>query len=533
MALNTTGIPPLQFTALDDITAQYNKVRATFRSGRTKDVEYRKQQIRRLYWAIVDNAKLIELALNKDMGKSNFEANISEIDWCKQECLDAVDNLDKWIKDEGIPHMPLQFLAMKPRIRNEPLGVILNIGAYNFPFQLNVTPLVGAIAAGNTFVLKPSEISPHSAMVLKKIMDEALDPDCYVCFNGGIDETKHILEHKFDKIVFTGGKRTGTIIAQKAAETLTPVLLELGGQNPAFITRKGDLKIAARRLMWQKCLNAGQVCLSHNYALVERCVLNKFIEEVKKQYAEMMPQGAKASPDFSRIVNQGHFNRIKKMLDNSRGKIVMGGSMDETDFFIEPTVVLVDDINDSMVVEESFGPIWSIVPFDTLDEAINIANQVDPTPLALFAFGSDAETEKVINSVTSGGATINDGFFHAMLNPSPIGGIGSSGTGNYHGYFSFKAFSHQRSIAKVPTWADKLLRVRYMPYSASELKRHHRISEKKPNFDRNGQLVKGLKYWFAVLLSLGSKNAASFALRWGVLIALAVTLGLKRNSLGL
>ncbi|EHK27182.1 uncharacterized protein TRIVIDRAFT_175915 [Trichoderma virens Gv29-8] len=533
MALNTTGIPPLQFTALDDITAQYNKVRDTFRSGRTKDVEYRKQQIRRLYWAIVDNAELIELALNKDMGKSNFEANITEIDWCKQECLDAVDNLDKWIKDEGIPHMPVQFWAMKPHIRNEPLGVILNIGAYNFPFQLNLTPLVGAIAAGNTFVLKPSEISPHSAMVLKKIMDESLDPDSYICINGGIDETKHILEHKFDKIVFTGGRRTGTIIAQKAAETLTPVLLELGGQNPAFITRKGDLKIAARRLLWQKCLNAGQVCLSQNYALVERCVLNKFIDEVKKQYAEFMPQGAKASPDFSRIVNQGHFNRIKKMLDNSKGRIVMGGAIDESEFFIEPTVVLVDDINDSMVVEESFGPIWSIIPFDTLDEAINIANQVDPTPLALFTFGSDAENEKVLSSVTSGGATINDGFFHAMLNQSPIGGIGSSGTGNYHGYYSFKTFSHQRSIAKVPGWADKLLRVRYMPYSTSELKRHRRINGKKPDFDRNGQLVKGLKYWVTMLLSLGSKNAAGFALRWGVLIALAVTLGLKRNFLGL
>ncbi|KAL7936593.1 Aldehyde/histidinol dehydrogenase [Trichoderma chlorosporum] len=533
MALKATAIPPLEISSLDDITAQYNKVRATFRSGRTKDVEYRKQQIRRLYWAIVDNAELIQLALNKDMGKSSFEANISEIDWCKQECLLAVDNLDKWVEGESIPHMPLHFWAMKPHIRNEPLGVILNIGAYNFPFQLCVTPLVGAIAAGNTFVLKPSEMSPHSAMVLKKIMEESLDPDAYVCLNGGVEETKHILEHKFDKITFTGGRRTGTIIAQKAAETLTPVLLELGGQNPAFVTRKGDLKIAARRLLWQKVLNAGQVCLSHNYVLVERCVLNKFIDELKKQYATFMPQGAKASPEYSRIINQGHFNRLKKMLDNSRGKIVMGGDMDETDFFIEPTVVLVDDINDSMMVEESFGPIWSIIPFDTVDEAINIANQVDPTPLALSTFGSDAENEKIINNVTSGGATMNDGFFHAMLNQSPIGGIGTSGTGNYRGYFSFKAFSHQRSIARVPGWADKLLRVRYMPYSSSELKRHRAMSEKKPNFDRNGQLVKGLKYWLTVLLSLGSKNTAGFALRWGVLVALAVTLALKRNSLGL
>ncbi|KAL7816507.1 Aldehyde/histidinol dehydrogenase [Trichoderma aethiopicum] len=538
MALATTGtgtgsIPPLEFTSFDDITAKHKTLRATFRSGRTKDVEYRKQQIRRLYWAIVDNAELMELALHKDMRKSRFEANISEIDWCKQECLDAVAGLDDWIRDEPVRGLPLQFLPMKPRIRHEPLGTILNIGAYNFPFQLNFTPLVGAIAAGNTVLLKPSELAPHSAMVIRKIVDEALDPESYACVNGSVDETKHVLEHKFDKIVFTGGRRTGTIIAQKAAETLTPVLLELGGQNPAFVTRKGDVKLAARRLLWQKCLNAGQVCLSHNYVLVERCILNKFIEEVKKQYAVFMPQGAKASPDFSRIVNQGHFNRLKKMLDSSKGTIVMGGSMDESDFFIEPTVVLVNDIHDSMIVEETFGPIWSILPFDTLDEAINIAHEVDPTPLALFTFGSDAENEKVLNSVTSGGATVNDGFFHSMLNQTPIGGVGSSGMGNYHGYYSFKAFSHQRPIAKVPAWTDKLLRVRYMPYSASEYKRHRRINSLKPNFDRDGRVVKGLRYWISVLLSLGSKSAAGLVFRWGVLVAMAVTLGLKRKSLGM
>lgn len=533
MALKIGAIPALQPTALDEITARYNTLRATFKSGRTKDVEYRKQQLRRLYWSFVDNTELIELCLSQDMHKSKFESHISEIDWCKQECLDAVQHLDKWVRDETIDNMPLQFWPMKPRIRNEPLGTILNIGAYNFPFQTNVTALVGAIAAGNTFILKPSELSPASCMVLQKIFDDALDPESYVCVQGGLEQTKHVLEHKFDKIAFTGGRRTGTIIAKKAAETLTPVLLELGGQNPAFVTRNADLKLAARRLLWQKVLNAGQVCLSHNYVLIERCVQNKFIDELNKQYKEFMPEGAKASPDYSRVVNKTHYERLKKMVDNSKGKIVMGGSMDESDFFIEPTVVLVDDVNDSMVVEESFGPVWSILPYDTLDEAINMANEIDPTPLALFTFGSDKENEKVLKNVTSGGATINDGFFHAMLNPLPLGGIGTSGMGNYHGYFSFKTFSHQRSIAKVPGWADKLLRVRYMPYSWGDLKRHHRMAAPKPNFDRNGNLTKGLKYWLTMLLSLGSKSAAGFVFRLGVVLAMAVTLRLKRDSLGL
>lgn len=394
MALKIGAIPPLQPTALDEITARYNTLRATFKSGRTKDVEYRRQQLRRLYWSFIDNTELIELCLNQDMHKSKFESHITEIDWCKQECLDAVQHLDKWVQDETIDNMPMQFWLMKPRIRNEPLGVILNIGAYNFPFQTNVTALVGAIAAGNTFILKPSELSPASCMVLQKIFDDALDPESYVCVQGGLEQTKHVLEHKFDKIVFTGGRRTGTIIAKKAAETLTPVLLELGGQNPAFVTRHADLKLAARRLLWQKVLNAGQVCLSHNYVLIERCVQNKFIGELNKQYKEFMPEGAKASPDYSRVVNKTHYERLKKMVDNSKGKIVMGGSMDESDFFIEPTVVLVDDVKDSMVVEESFGPVWSILPYDTLDEAINMANEIDPTPLALFTFGSDKENEK-------------------------------------------------------------------------------------------------------------------------------------------
>lgn len=394
MASKTDTISPFAVTALDEISTNVNTLQKTFRSGKTKDMQYRLQQIRRLYWAIRDNAPLIEEALRKDLGKSQYEANMSEIDWCLNECLDMVANAEKWTKDQKIVGMSLTYWAMKPRIRFEPLGTILIIGAFNFPFQLTLTPLIGAIASGNTAVLKPSELSPYSAMVLKKIMDESLDPESYVCINGALAESKHILEHKFDKIVFTGGKKTGTIIAQKAAETLTPVLLELGGQNPAFITKNADVKLAARRLLWQKSLCAGQVCLSHNYVLVERSIVSKFIGEVNSQYRTFMPQGAKASPDYARIVNKGHFLRLKKMLDSSKGKIVMGGSLDESELFIEPTVMLVDDIEDSMMVEESFGPIWSIMPFDSLDDAIDIANKVDPTPLALFTFGSDDENNK-------------------------------------------------------------------------------------------------------------------------------------------
>lgn len=392
--MSKSVVPQYAASSFDAITSAHETLRTTYRTTKTKDMQFRLQQVRKLYWGICDNAALMEEALRLDMRKCKFESNLTEIEFAKNECMAFSANLEKWAKDEPVVNLPMQFWPMRPRIRNEALGTILIIGAYNYPFMLNLTPLVGAIAAGNTVLLKPSELSPNCAMVCKKIMDEYLDPDCYRCVIGQVDETKHIMEHKFDKVVFTGGKKTGTIIAKKAAETLTPTLLELGGQNPAFVTKNADVKLAARRLMWQKSLNAGQVCLSHNYVLIDRSVLSEFIGEINKQYRVMMPKGAQASADFSRLPNKGHFDRLKGMLDNSKGKIVMGGKMDEDDLFIEPTAVLVDDVADSMVVEESFGPIWSIFPVDSLDQAISIANTVDPTPLSLNTFGSDAENEK-------------------------------------------------------------------------------------------------------------------------------------------
>lgn len=392
----TTTIPPFEATSLEAIPATVDKLRGTFRTSRTKDIQFRLKQLRKLYWGLVDYTPLMEEALIKDLRKGKHEGTVTEINWCKTECIDMINNLEKWAKDEHVVNVPVSFWAMKHRIRFEPYGVVLVIGSFNYPFQLNITPVIGAISAGNTVVLKPSEHSPHSAMVLRKIFEEYLDPECYICVNGDLPQSQALLNQKYDKIVFTGGKAVGTIVAKKAAETLTPVVLELGGQNPAFVTKNADIKLAARRLLWAKCLNAGQVCLSQNYVLVERSVLSKFIGELHASYRVFMPHGAKASPDYCRIVNKPNYDRIKGMLDNTKGKIIMGGSTDESEFFIEPTVVLVEDIEDSMMTQESFGPIFSLVAFDTLDKAIDIANKVDPTPLSLFTFGTDEENNKGI-----------------------------------------------------------------------------------------------------------------------------------------
>lgn len=333
-------------------------------------------------------------ACTQDLGKPTFETYLSEIDWCKNDIIFVTKNLAKWMKDEKAPDIPLTNSLLNPRIRKEPLGTVLVLGAYNFPIQLSLGPFIGAIAAGCTAVLKPSEVSPATAMVLQKIVQEYLDPSAYAVVNGGIPESNTLLNEKWDKIFYTGGSAVGTIIAKKAAETLTPVCLELGGRNPAFITKNADPRLAARRMLWGKLHNAGQVCISQNYIMVEKEILPQFIEQLKIALLEFYPNGQKSSPDFARIVNARHFQRIKKMVDDSQGKILIGGEMDASENFIEITVVQVKDTNDSMIVDESFGPLIPLLAVDNIEEAIKTANSVHSTPLGLYAFGTKKETDR-------------------------------------------------------------------------------------------------------------------------------------------
>lgn len=261
-------------------------------------------------------------------------------------------------------------------------------------------PVIGAIAAGNTVVIKPSENAPRSAAVMQKICEASLDPSCYSIVQGGVPETQALLAERWDKIFFTGGANVGRIIAKAAAPHLTPVVLELGGINPAIITKNADPRLVARRMLWGKTLNAGQVCTSQNYLLVDKAIVPHVVEEFKKAYAEFYPKGAKDSPDYSRIINETHFQRLKSMLDNTKGKILLGGTMDEKELFIEPTVIQVDSVEDSLCTQESFGPFIPILPVENLDEAINLANGVQSTPLGLYPFGSKAEIAKSTNPLT-------------------------------------------------------------------------------------------------------------------------------------
>ncbi|KAF2475341.1 aldehyde dehydrogenase [Lindgomyces ingoldianus] len=506
-------LPPFEHTPIDSIASTVNGIRASFLSHKTRPLEFRLAQLRKLYWGLSDNKDLIIEACKKDLGKPTFETYLTEVSWCMNDIVFMSKNVARFAKDESAQDIPLTNRLFAPKIRKDPLGTVLIIGAYNFPIQLSIGPLIGAIAAGCTAVLKPSESSPNAAAIMQKIIAESLDPSCYTVLQGAIPETTALLDQKWDKIFYTGSANVGTIIAKKAAETLTPVTLELGGRNPAIITKHADPKLAAKRLLWAKTLNAGQVCVSQNFTLVDKDMLPLFVEEMKNSLQEFYPQGARNSPDYGRIVNLRQFQRLKTMLDESRGKILLGGTMDESDLFIEPTVVQVDSLDDSLIAEESFGPLLPILPVADLDEAIKIANQVHDTPLGLYPFGTQKEMEKVLSQTRSGGASLNDGFFHASIPTLAFGGVGSSGQGAYRGKASFDVFTHRRSVTKTPGWIESQLDIRYPPYTLKKQQKFAGMNELKPNFDREGRTLG----WIAWLRGLiGMKSLATLIVAVGI-----------------
>lgn len=392
-------------------------------------------------------------------------------------------------------------------------GLLLS-STYNFPVQLAVGPFIGAIAAGNTAVLKPSENAPSVAAVVQRIVESALDPTCYGIVQGGVAETTLLLDQQWDKIFYTGSQAVGKIIAKKAAETLTPVTLELGGRNPAIVTKNANARLAARRLLWGKTLNAGQVCISHNYTLVDKDILPAFVAEMKIALKQFYPEGAKASRHYGRIINDRQWTRLKRLIDESKGKVLMGGEMDESDKFIEPTLIQVDDFHDSLVMEETFGPLMPIIPVDDLDHAIRIAGEVHSTPLGVYPFGTKQETDRVLQEIRSGGASVDDAFSHGSIPTLAFGGVGDSGQGNYRGKASFDCFSHRRSITSTPWWMEKMINVRYPPYEG-KLAKIRMISELKPDFDREGKVKFS---WVIYLLTLGAGSLMGGLTRYAVLI---------------
>ncbi|MDQ6241303.1 aldehyde dehydrogenase, partial [Staphylococcus epidermidis] len=379
-----------------------------------------------------------------DLGKSKVEAYATEIGMLLKSIKLMRKELKNWSKTKQTD-TPLYLFPTKSYIKKEPYGTVLIIGPFNYPVQLVFEPLIGAIAAGNTAIVKPSELTPHVAIVIKDIIEDTFDEAYVSVVEGGIEETQTLLSLPFDYMFFTGSEKVGKIVYEAAARKLIPVTLELGGKSPVIVDDTANIKVASERISFGKFTNAGQTCVAPDYILVQRKVKNDLIKALKKTITEFYGENIEKSPDFGRIVNQKHFNRLNDLIQIHKDNVVFGGNSSKEDLYIEPT--LLDNItNDNKIMkEEIFGPILPIITYDNFDEVLEII-QSKSKPLSLYLFSEDENmTHRVVEELSFGGGAINDTLMH-LANPNlPFGGVGSSGIGQYHGKYSFDTFSHMKS----------------------------------------------------------------------------------------
>ena len=455
-------------TPIDDIPKIVAKCRTAYNNKVMKTVEQRKDALRRMINLIKENLDLLKSAVHKDLGKPSMEFEILEAGVAMSDAWEAVSRLDDWVKPEYVE----KDFALKMEdvhIKRDPLGTVLIIGAWNFPLQLLFVPMVGALAAGNTVVLKPSEISPHSAAAMSALLPRYFPNNEVVAVNGAVAETTALLNERFDHIMYTGNSRVARIVMAAAAKHLTPVTLELGGKSPCIVDSNCDLRIAARRIAWGRLVNSGQTCIAPDYLLVNPSIKEKFVAELKKALTEFLGEDAQKSKSYSRIVNNMHFKRVKALM--SGGKVVVGGKTDEADRFIEPTVLDNVDLTSPLMTDEIFGPLLPMIPCASAAEAIDFINKREK-PLALYIFSNDSKfASEIVDNTSSGGVTVNDCLMHAAVPTLPFGGVGESGMGAYHGKLSFDIFSHKKAVMKRKQALEALNKMRYPPYNETNKNR--------------------------------------------------------------
>ena len=426
------------------IRDKFNNSKAFFNTHKTKNLKFRKQQLKLLSKNIKNHENELLDALYKDLGKSKVEAYATEIGMLLKSIKLMRKELKNWSKTKQTD-TPLYLFPTKSYIKKEPYGTVLIIGPFNYPVQLVFEPLIGAIAAGNTAIVKPSELTPHVAIVIKDIIEDTFDEAYVSVVEVGIEETQTLLSLPFDYMFFTGSEKVGKIVYEAAARKLIPVTLELGGKSPVIVDDTANIKVASERISFGKFTNAGQTCVAPDYILVQRKVKNDLIKALKKTITEFYGENIEKSPDFGRIVNQKHFNRLNDLIQIHKDNVVFGGNSSKEDLYIEPT--LLDNItNDNKIMkEEIFGPILPIITYDNFDEVLEII-QSKSKPLSLYLFSEDENmTHRVVEELSFGGGAINDTLMH-LANPNlPFGGVGSSGIGQYHGKYSFDTFSHMKS----------------------------------------------------------------------------------------
>jgi aldehyde dehydrogenase (NAD+) len=433
--------------------------RAYFASGATMSAEFRIEQLRRLQAAIRLHEPHILAALKHDLHKAALEGYLAEMFFVLDEIAFTLKHLRSWMRPVATAPTLLTFPA-STKIHSVPLGTALIISPWNYPFQLALAPLVGALAAGNTAVIKPSELAPATSQVVAAMIRATFPPEHVAVVEGGVATNTILLEQQWDYIFFTGGTEVGRIVAQAAAKHLTPTTLELGGKSPCFVTSDANLDLAARRIAWGKYLNVGQTCIAPDYVLVERSVEPELVERLGGYATKFFGDNPQRSPDYGRIINDRHFSRLKAYLAD--GDIAYGGETDANDRYIAPTALRNVSTESSVMTDEVFGPILPILPYDTLQEAIDFVNS-RPHPLALYAFaGSKRSQNAIVEQTISGGVALNDTLVQITTPHAPFGGVGSSGSGAYHGKYGFDTFSHRRTVITRTKFFD--VSARYAPY---------------------------------------------------------------------
>jgi aldehyde dehydrogenase (NAD+) len=441
---------------------------AFFATGQTRNLQFRRDQLQKLKTAILAYQDRIVAAAQADLGRPAFEAYfeiavLKEIEMARQQ-------LSKWAAPRRVA-TAIEVFPAQAWVQPEPLGLVLIIGPWNYPFQLLISPLVGAIAAGNCAILKPSEYAPQTSAVVAALVAEIFAPEFVAVVEGEKEVSQQLLAEKFDHIFFTGGTAIGRLVMAAAAQHLTPVTLELGGKSPCIVDRSARLDYAAKRIAWGKFINAGQTCVAPDYLLVDRSIKQEFLGHLERSIEQFYGSDPSISPDFGRIVNQRQLDRLLGLLDGS--KVIMGGQSNPADRYLAPTIVDEVDWGDRVMAEEIFGPILPVLSYEDLGEAIAAINK-RPQPLALYIFAQDRAVQKqVLASTSSGGVCINDVVMQFALPTLPFGGVGESGMGLYHGRTSFETFSHYRSVLKRSMLFD--LNWRYAPYTGSKFWQIKRI----------------------------------------------------------
>ena len=448
---------------VETIGKSVQRLRGVFRSGRTRPIAWRRQQLEGLRRLLREREAEISAALTADLGRPALESFSSEIGFLLLEIEHALGELASWLKPEPVS-TPLLLQPASSWIQKEPLGVVLIIAPWNYPFGLALGPLIGALAAGNCAIVKPSEISAASSATMARLVPQYLDPQAVLVVEGGVPETSALLAEPLDHVFYTGSGGVGRVVMAAAARHLTPVTLELGGKSPCIVDERVDVRVAAKRIAWGKFFNAGQTCVAPDYLLVHDRVLEPLLGALTDSVRAFYGADPQASPDYARIVSERHFHRLVGLLGD--GKLVVGGQSDAQARYLAPTILRDVALDSAVMADEIFGPILPVLGVRHVDEAIELVNE-RPKPLALYLFSNDRTVqEQVLARTSSGGASINHAWLHIATPRLPFGGVGASGMGSYHGRASFDTFTHRKSVLRKSTAVE--FPPLYPPYSASQ-----------------------------------------------------------------